>query len=620
MEDQFGREPQTPPAYLIFDGECGFCRRWIERWKTVLDDRVTVLPYQEALSRFPDIPPERFAEAVHFYDPARKHWSRGAGAVFGALAYSGHHRWAFFLYRVVPGFGLVSEWVYRWVASHRTPLLRITEWIWGRHLVPPGERFTVWIFLRLLASIYGIAFVSLWVQIRGLAGEGGIYPVLPYLSAVHERFGAEGYRLAPTLFWVNGADGWLSGACAAGALVSLALFLGFLPIVSLLILWALYLSLATVCRDFLWFQWDGLLLETGFLALFVASRVLWSRPTSDAPPSRLGLFLLRWLLFRLMVASALVKITSHDPAWHNLTALQFHYETQPLPTWTAWYAHHLPELWHRFSALILFVIEGIVPFFLFGPRRIRFAAAGVIATLQILILITGNYGFFNLLTLALCLLALDDGVWPAWSGRTARRQEGSLWLRPVGALLFLLSLIPLLGSARHTLPLKPLSRLHELVSPFRVVNPYGLFAVMTTRRPEIILEGSNDGTTWLAYEFSYKPGAPDRRPRFVAPHQPRLDWQMWFAALGSAGSEPWFFSMCQKILEGSEPVLALLEKNPFPSAPPRYLRARVFDYRFTDEKERASSGAWWSRGEGAPYAPVLTLEHGRLSAVSRDGP
>ncbi|HET9235480.1 MAG TPA: lipase maturation factor family protein, partial [Candidatus Eisenbacteria bacterium] len=281
---------------MIFDGECGFCRRWVERWKTVLDDRVTVLPYQEAAPRFSEIPPERFAEAVHFFDPVQKRWSRGAEAVFGALAYSGNQRWASFFYRRVPGFGPVSEWVYRWVASHRTQLLRVTQWIWGRHLVPPGERLTVWIFLRLLASIYGIAFVSLWVQIRGLTGEDGIYPVSPYLSVVHERFGTEGYWLAPTVFWMNAGDGMLRGACAAGALVSLVLFLGFFPVVSLLLLWALYLSLATVCRDFLWFQWDGLLLETGFLALFIASWRLWSRPASDAPPSRLGLFLLRWLL------------------------------------------------------------------------------------------------------------------------------------------------------------------------------------------------------------------------------------------------------------------------------------------------------------------------------------
>ena len=603
---------------LIFDGTCGFCRRWIERWRAVLGDRVDIVPYQDNLDRFPVIPAERFAEAVHFYEPQLDRWSRGAEAVFRSLAYAEGHGWTLALYRNLPGFAAVSEWVYRRVAAHRSFFDRVTGLIWGVHLVPPGERLTSWLFLRALALIYIVAFLSLAAQISGLVGSQGIYPAQDFLRAVRDHYGSSGFWLAPSIFWINAGDGMLLGACIAGAVTALALIAGLMPLGCLAILWCLYLSLATVCRDFLWFQWDGLLLEAGFLALFIAPRRLWSRVKSDPPPSRVGLWLLRWLLFRLLVASALVKITSHDPAWRHLTALRYHYETQPLPPWTAWYAHHLPGEFQSLSAVLMFMIEGVLPFFLFGPRRIRFAAATTIAGLQLLILITGNYGFFNWLTLALCLLVFDDGAWPATWMRALQpgvRPYRSRWLLPAGAGLFVLSLVPLSGSANLHLPLEPVSSLYEFSAPFRLVNPYGLFAVMTTRRPEIILEGSSDGHTWTPYEFRYKPGRLGHRPAFVAPHQPRLDWQMWFAALDDPRSQPWFFSFCQGLLQNSPPVLALLATNPFPRSPPRYLKATLYDYHFTDARTRKVTGDWWSRTKTRPYLPVLAFEGGQLVAV-----
>jgi predicted DCC family thiol-disulfide oxidoreductase YuxK len=603
---------------LIFDGTCGFCRRWIERWRAVLGDRVEIVPYQDILDRFPDIPAERFAEAVHFYEPQSDRWSRGAEAVFRSLAYAEGHGWALALYRNLPGFAAVSEWIYRRVAAHRSFLYRVTGWIWGEHLVPPGQRITSWLFLRVLGLIYAVAFLSLAVQISGLVGSHGIYPAQDFFRTVRDHYGSSGFWLTPSIFWMNAGDGMLRGACIAGAVTALALVAGLMPLGCLAILWFLYLSLATVCRDFLWFQWDGLLLEAGFLALFIAPRRPWSRIKSDPPPPRVGLWLLRWLLFRLLVASALVKITSHDPAWRHLTALRYHYETQPLPPWTAWYAHHFPATFQSMSAFLMFMIEGVVPFFLFGPRRIRFAAATAIAGFQLLILLTGNYGFFNWLTLALCLLAFDDGVWPAsWRGglRPGIRPYRSRWLLPAALVLFVLSLVPLSGSAGLHLPLGPVSSLSESLQPFRLVNPYGLFAVMTTERPEIILEGSADGRTWVPYEFRYKPGRLDRRPAFVAPHQPRLDWQLWFAALGDPRSEPWFFSFCQGLLQNSPPVLSLLATNPFPRAPPRYLRATLYDYHFTEAGTRKATGDWWSRTKTRPYLPVLAFEGGQLVAV-----
>ncbi len=608
---------------LIYDGDCGFCRRWIARWERATGDRVDYAPYQEAASGFPKIPRERFAEAVQLVEPDGQ-WSRGAEAVFRALAYAPGRGAGLWFYDHVPGFAGASEGCYRLVARHRPAFTRLTQWGWGAHLVPPGERLTTWVFLRLLAVIYGIAFVSLWTQISGLAGSEGILPARDYLTAIGEHFGPVRYWFAPTLCWLHASDGALNGLCASGVLLSILLAAGVAPVPCLAGLGVAYLSLATVCREFLWFQWDGLLLETGFLAIFLASWKWRSRPISDPSPSPGALWLLRWLLFRLMVSSAVVKLASGDTAWRGLTALTYHYETQPLPPWTAWYAHHLPLWFQQASVVGVFAVEGLVPFLIFAPRRIRFAGCAAMAGLQGLILVTGNYCFFNLLALALCVLLLDDGVWPRrWREGVARARVPSrsggwgAWIRrPVLVAVFLISLVPLMAALHWPLSLLgSLPRVYDLASPLRIVNSYGLFAIMTTERSEIIVEGSADGLRWLPYEFRYKPGDLRRRPGFVAPHQPRLDWQMWFASLSDYRREPWFLSFCRRLLMGSRPVLGLLGGNPFPTAPPRYIRAVVYDYHFTDAATRRASGAWWSRTMKGLYCPVLTLEDGHLAAA-----
>ena len=330
----------------------------------------------------------------------------------------------------------------------------------------------------------------------------------------------------------------------------------------------------------------------------------------------------RWLLFRLLVASAAVKLTSGDSSWRDLTALRYHYETQPLPTPVAWYFHQLPLGFHRFSAGITFLVEGLVPVLIFAPRRARFLAAGIITGHQLLIALTGNYGFFNLLTIVLCLTLLDDAVWPrrwreARGARANARAGWPVWLRrPVLLGIFFLSLVPLVASFGAPLSwLGPLPAAYQLFTPFRTVNQYGLFAVMTKERPEIRIEGSRNGVDWKTYEFKYKPGDPTRAPRFVAPLQPRLDWQMWFAALSDYRSEGWLLRFCEQILRGSRPVLGLLRANPFPDGPPLYVRAMVDRYRFTDPATRRATGAWWSREALGPYAPVLTLTQGKLAAA-----
>jgi len=331
-----------------------------------------------------------------------------------------------------------------------------------------------------------------------------------------------------------------------------------------------------------------------------------------------------------MFQSGCIKLLSGDPTWRNLTALTFHYETQPLPTWLGWHAHQLPVWFQKASTALMFAIELAVPFLIFAPRRPRFFGCTILIALQIFILLTGNYCFFNLLTIILCFTLLDDAALhsfiPKKLQRFFSRQPSTLDTRAPSSLhtaLALLrkitnlalvcvflgtSLIQFSSMFRLRIPWPvPVLAAHEWLSPFRTFSSYGLFAVMTTSRPEIIVEGSNDGVTWLEYEFKYKPGDPKRRPQFVAPHQPRLDWQMWFAALSDYRQNPWFVNFCVRLLQGSPEVLGLLERNPFPNAPPRYIRAVVYDYHFTDFATRRKTGAWWRREREGDYLPAISL-------------
>jgi lipase maturation factor 1 len=475
------------------------------------------------------------------------------------------------------------------------------------------------IFLSFLGLIYLAAFVSLAVQIKGLVGSHGILPAAKILERIALQTGAERYWYLPTLFWLNSSDLFLQLLCYLGAGLSLLLAAGFAQAPILFLLWLFYLSLFNIGNVFLGYQWDILLLEVGFLSIFFAPLGLSSRWEGTSPPSTPVLWLLRWVLFRLMFQSGMVKWLSGDPAWHHFTALQFHYETQPLPTWIGYYAHQLPAWFQRFSCVAMFIIELAVPFLIFTPRRLRMAGGFILIGFQVLIMATGNYNFFNLLTIALCLLLFDDLAWPRrlreiFFSRLAQEPTRTprYWSRfvilPLCALILVLSLGP---SERRLFPdfewPTPLQKISEWLSPLHLVNGYGLFAVMTQPRDEITIEGSRDGKIWLPYEFKWKPGDLQRRPGFVEPHQPRLDWQMWFAALEPYRPHSWFQNFMIRLLEASPEVLALLKTNPFPDHPPRYLRAMISTYHFTDLATKHATGRWWEKGEERPYSPVLSL-------------
>jgi hypothetical protein len=477
------------------------------------------------------------------------------------------------------------------------------------------------VFLVGLAIVYAIAFLSLWFQLAGLIGSEGIAPVGAYLSEAAARSGSDAYWQVPTVFWLNSSDVALHLACGLGFVASLLAAVGIAPALSLGLAWILYLSLVSVGDTFLAYQWDTLLLETGLLACLFAPA---TRAGLQRPPHAAGLWALRWLLFRLIFSSGAAKLTSGDPSWRDFTALEFHYWTQPLPGPTSYLAHHLPAIVHAGSTLATLAIECVVPWLIFIPGRPRLVAAGAIAALMVLISVTGNYGFFNLLTLVLCVVLLDDAfirrtlhIGPRSPASTA--SPASNRSRIGYAMVCILLLVQAgIGSVRMLdrigMRLNWPATIRLLVSgsaPLRSANSYGLFAVMTTDRKEIEIEGSRDGKTWSLYRFRWKPGPRDRLPGFSQPHMPRLDWQMWFAALGHCRSNPWFLQFQKRLLLGAGSVSALLDVDPFADEPPRYIRSTLHRYQFASLTE----AGWWKTEPLRAYCPVLAIEGSRLRRV-----
>jgi hypothetical protein len=490
---------------------------------------------------------------------------------------------------------------------------------------------------------YLAAFGSIAVQVDGLIGSHGILPAAEYMTVAGQILGLEPatYWRLPTLCWLSASDWALHALCWGGVALSLALVGGLLPALCTAILWLFYLSIVVVGQNFLSYQWDSLLLEAGLLAILLAPRGIWLGQARDAPWA-LAIWLVRWLVFRLMFLSGALKLATHDPTWADWSALEYHYQTQPLPTWTSWYIHQMPSWFHRMSVAFMFFAELIAPLFMIGPRPLRLTGFVSIVALQGLIAATGNYGFFNLLAAVLCLTLLDDRDldWLRKALRQPRERRARLWnwafdrrspsagpgtaepdaseaARPWSwarrlATGVLGALIIALTSAQTVKRLWPewvvpdrLVTLAEWVGPLRSFNSYGLFTVMTTQRPEIDVEASDDGLSWRPYRFRWKPCELDRRPRFTPFHLPRLDWQMWFAALGGDWrSETWFLRFEYRLLEGQPVVLGLLRVDPFAGHRPRYVRARLYSYTFTGW----GSADWWARADRGLFCPAMAME------------
>jgi len=590
---------------LVYDGECGFCGYWARYWKKLTGDRVDYRPYQEVAAQYPAISPTDFQRAVQFIAPDG-HRASAAEASFLTLSHARGKGFWLALYRNLPGFAAVSELIYAFIAAHRPAFYRVSLLLWGGDHEPPRHELVSFLFLRLFGLVYLAAFVSFGVQAQGLIGSRGILPVAELVDAVAGRLGPERFFLMPMVFWLNAGDVAIQTVCWAGAGLSLLLVFNLLSRLSLFLLYALYLSLLYGGQTFMTFQWDTFLLEAGFIALLLSF--------ATAP----GVWLLRWLLFRFMFMSGVVKLLSGDPNWWNLSALSYHFLTQPLPTPLAWYAARLPQGVLKFATGGMFFIELVLPFLIFCPRRLRAFAAFGILLLQSCILITGNYNWFNLQTMLLCLPLFDDAairkIWPQRLARLlpvradnkAPRRRRSVF---VGALTLLILFCSLVQMAERfgASPPAVAQAVDRLIEPLHIVNSYGLFAVMTTERDEIVIEGSYDGVEWREYDFRYKPGDVARRPRWNIPHQPRLDWQMWFAALEDPRRLRWFSRFLLRLLDNEPVVTALLEKNPFPDKPPVYVRARFYDYGYARSAEKAK-GLWWERRLLGLYFPAVHLK------------
>jgi hypothetical protein len=510
-----------------------------------------------------------------------------------------------------------------WIVTRFAPATASARWIESRLPAHP-MRFSASrrVFAAALGAIFLIAFWSWGTQVRGLVGERGLIPVSEQLAGVGDSW----WRV-PSLCWLAAGDAALLVQCWLGALLSLVLAAGFCPGACALLCWALYLSLMSVGAEFANFQWDALLLEASLLA------ALWlpwrARPDwgDETRAQCVGRWLLWWLFFRLMIESGVVKLTWGDDAWLDYSALDYHFETQPLPLWTSWYAHQAPRWLLRACCWVTYFIEIATPMLLFAPGRmrgLRHGAAIAQVLLQAAILKTGNYTYFNWLTIALCIPFMDDSF-PLLRRlhRTAPESPQPHWwsLAPAAALAFASVIFTLegftgaFGGVRaQEAELKAIrdeyARTGKLPEPpwhqgLRSFNAYGLFRTMTRARPEIVVEGSADGISWREYGFPYKAGDIYGRPALVAPHQPRLDWQMWFAALSPPQHGRLLERLLQRILEGEPCVLALLEKNPFPDAAPRYVRLAFYDYHFTRFEDHTA--AWWRR-EPRGTTQALSLE------------
>jgi predicted DCC family thiol-disulfide oxidoreductase YuxK len=590
---------------LVYDGDCGFCGYWARYWHQLTGDSVSYRPYQEVAGEYPEIPLAEYQRAVQYIAPDGQHAS-AAEASFLTLSHARGKAFWLALYRRLPGFAAIAERAYAFTAAHRPAFYRISVFLWGRDHEPPRHDLVAYLFLRLFGLIYLAAFVSFGVQAMGLIGSHGILPLAELVDNLSARLGPVRFYWMPMLFWWNASDVVIQAVCWLGAGLSLLLVVNLLPRLTLLLLYLLYLSLLYGGQDFMTYQWDTFLLEGGFLALLMSF--------SRTP----GIWLLRWLLFRFMFMSGMVKLLSGDPNWWNLSALSYHFVTQPLPTPLAWYAAHLSLGTLKFLTAGTFFVELLLPFLIFFPRRLRFFAAFGILLLQSCILITGNYNWFNLQTMLLCLLLFDDAAVRRILPSRLRRllPAGAQPISPpravrliVGALAVLVAFCSLVQMELRFggSPPAMAQSVDSIFEPLHMVSGYGLFAVMTTQRDEIVIEGSSDGAEWREYQFRYKPGDLARRPPWNIPHQPRLDWQMWFAALEDPRRLRWFAGFLKALLENRPAVLALMENNPFPDQPPRYVRAQYYDYRFSDSAEKAS-GRWWHRHLLGMYYPEVSLK------------
>jgi len=534
----------------------------------------------------------------------------------------------------------------------------IVPWLFGSRDGAPGRLLPRWIFLRALAAIYFSAFYSLLFQIKGLIGPEGILPAREYLAAVAHAYPSARLWFAPTLYWLSTSSHALMMVTWIGLAASIVAFLNVWPRLSFFVCFLCFLSFVSAASEFSNYQSDGMLLEAGFIALFFVPRGVMPGLGASFPPSRASLFLLQWEWFRIYFESGMVKLVSGDRQWRTLTAMDEYYQNGPLPTWIGWYVEHLPHWFHAASAAGTLVLELVLVWMLFLPRRVRIICFWIVTPWEVGVILTANYTFLNYLVLVLGILLLDDRfLVPVVPRRfraalveggganeqkdlepeeplektepgtphEAHRRGVRIFTGHFNAIRLAIAAVMLTWIFYDTtaemigIPLRnsqlPASPI-EALEPFRIANQYGLFAVMTNGRYEIEFQGSNDNQNWTAYPFRNKPQALNEAPRIYAPYQPRFDWNLWFASLGDWRQDEIVPLTEERLLKNDKDVLALFRSNPFPQAPPRYIRAVLWQYWFTTGDEKRVTGNWWRRQYLGVYAPEFTrAPDGRIAVV-----
>lgn len=471
----------------------------------------------------------------------------------------------------------------------------------------------IFIFTKTVSLCFILAFLSLLPQTLGLFGSRGILSIDTLMSIIERQNHPLRFWQIPSVFWLNSSDRSLYYAAFVGLSSSTFAFLGVASGWMLLIALLIYLSFSSAGQDFMGFQWDALLLEAGYLSLLAMPFSFDFQPWTVFQHHWTLHLLVALLLFKLMFCSGVVKLASKDKSWRDLTALNFHFWTQPLPTPLAWWMAKLPSWLLKASVTAMFAIELILPILMWTSPEGAFGAFVGFVVLQLLIALTGNYTFFNILTLGLCFVLLPDSffvhTFPSLITELKTTQTELIphWLS-YAALVVLAPLNlfwVLLALSEKSTFLQSFYPIVRTLYYSRINNNYGLFAAMTRNRPEIILEGSLDGENWIEYKLKYKPVDLWKRLSWNSPHQPRLDWQMWFAALGSFGHNMWLQNMMIQIFWESPEVLSLFKENPFAEGAPRFLRLQRYEYRFSTFEERQRSGQIWERTFVGPYGPTF---------------
>jgi lipase maturation factor 1 len=551
----------------------------------------------------------------------------------------------------------------------RTPL-NLIRWLFDRESGPRNRCAPRWIFLRALACIYFAAFLALFFQIRGLIGPNGILPAQHLLDAIERQApGLARFWYAPTLFWYSSSSHAMMAIVWVGLIASILAFANVWPRLCFFLCFVCFLSFVSAAGDFSGYQSDGMLLEAGFLALFFAPHGLLPGWGIDSPPPRAALFLLQFEWFRIYFQSGIVKLLSGDPEWRHLTAMDEYYQNGPLPTLIGWYVQHFPHWFQVATAGGTLVMELAIVWMLFLPRRIRIICFCIVTPWEIGVILTANYAFLNYLVLFLGVLLLDDRSvlsWipgryryilesqvprdsvtvaeerlsvittPEWQTKPRSRDDDTtedgehrrsfreifahLRAIRIAVTAVLLTWIAYAATAELVrmpwpdFPLFPFPV--TALEPFRIANQYGLFAVMTRGRYEIEFQGSTDGQTWTPYLFRHKPQALNEAPGIYAPYQPRFDWNLWFASLTDFDNAEIVPLTEERLLEGDPDVLSLFKENPFPGAPPKYIRAVLWQYWFTSLDEKQQTGNWWRRNLLGLYAPVITrAPNGKFAVV-----